>query len=1081
MTVDDSEDPDQMQEEWLDYDFDPASLGHSSQESEWSEPQEPIQVEPEPKMHAASPLSSSPAPWRCACCDSHEYYELNSIWTCSRCASTDFYQPTRPMKRVTTSGTWMFVPHHADGSEPQVAKARTRRRRRARMTTGPPVGPPSSDAGERAESETPTVDPVTEPDPHPKAQPGPRLPRPRPQRHDRALQHDNTANDVNALSVDAGTSPKPARRQTSESSSSWNSRKGPEPGIKWKSGQYPPVPVWKYDIQDMRAFAKYKKKIAIWQLQMKAYASPKDQALLVYNSLTGEPEQELEHVPIDEIYVDTGVQKILELLQRPFEQRVIYQKRRFLQDFEQMRRYAGESMRAYVLRFRRVQRSLTAVGVNLAATFDGEALGSRLLDRSGLSHADQRLVLVGTQQSLEFEAIAECLVLHWPEFRAPPLVVNKDGKGVGKGSKSGPPPTPSSSSTSFTSSSQTSKGSQRGFPRRQAFVANATEGPAEEDEFLEAIEEEADLDAGPDGQEDEPADAGECEDDGEGQEADADLSEIADILTVTARKLSGVTLGRKFTTTNPSKKTRLPPDELKKITHCSACGGLGHWAGDPQCPHGAKGAKGGSKGKTQQQTSEKGQKNAHASSSSSYRVSMVHHDGGTDIIEHDPSEESGYGTMFTINMIECGSPFSVHEVRCTPKVFEGMMIIDSACQRNCCGQEWFDHHVEYLKSYGMIPKITECHETYQFGKGSPTVATKKAYLPCIIGGQPLLLGVALLPEKIPFLGSNSLLDMLQTNLRLPARRAEFELLGIDVELHQVAGHFAIKLFDCDVSQQPHTWHVWKRFSQPHLWRSPHAELLLPPPQMSPWKMRQAPPQWLVAWKRLVLAMSGYVSNLITYMAKAARLHLVPPDFLSRAFPPYDAHQVLSPKECDHLKVKRHGNAHGRFATCLGCNMKWRWNAACENIMGAKNWVTKLLYADYEVAALSKSKGKSKPKTSQRRPPYAQTTSSASSTATTSRMSNWTNFDTWDLNVDHLPAELRHEVHLICEQDSPLDAEPSNLAEYIFLNEEIHEAGRRKMEHTANQRRVRRLIELGVIAEQPANEDEDEMFDWSLQD
>lgn len=160
------------------------------------------------------------------------------------------------------------------------------------------------------------------------------------------------------------------------------------------------------------------------------------------------------------------------------------------------------------------------------------------------------------------------------------------------------------------------------------------------------------------------------------------------------------------------------------------------------------------------------------------------------------------------------------------------MIIDSACQRNCCGQEWFDHHVEYLKSYGMIPKITECHETYQFGKGSPTVATKKAYLPCIIGGQPLLLGVALLPEKIPFLGSNSLLDMLQTNLRLPARRAEFELLGIDVELHQVAGHFAIKLFDCDVSQQPHTWHVWKRFSQPHLWRSPHAELLLPPPQMS---------------------------------------------------------------------------------------------------------------------------------------------------------------------------------------------------------------------------------------------------------
>ena len=124
--------------------------------------------------------------------------------------------------------------------------------------------------------------------------------------------------------------------------------------------------------------------------------------LLVYNSLTGEPEQELEHMAIEEFYVDDGVQPILQNLQRPFEQRVIYQKRRFLQGFEQVRRYHGETMRTYVLRFRRVQRLLMPVGVNLDATFDGEALGSRLLDRSGLSHADRRLILVGTQQSLDF-------------------------------------------------------------------------------------------------------------------------------------------------------------------------------------------------------------------------------------------------------------------------------------------------------------------------------------------------------------------------------------------------------------------------------------------------------------------------------------------------------------------------------------------------------------------------------------------------------------------------------------------------------------------------------------------------------
>ena len=124
---------------------------------------------------------------------------------------------------------------------------------------------------------------------------------------------------------------------------------------------------------------KVQEKIAIWQLQMKAYATPKEQALLVYNSLTGEPEQELEHMAIDDFYVEDGVQRILQKLQRPLEQRVIYQKRRFLQDFEQIRRYQGETMRAYVLRFRRVQRSLTAVGVNLEATFDGEAFGFKIV------------------------------------------------------------------------------------------------------------------------------------------------------------------------------------------------------------------------------------------------------------------------------------------------------------------------------------------------------------------------------------------------------------------------------------------------------------------------------------------------------------------------------------------------------------------------------------------------------------------------------------------------------------------------------------------------------------------------------
>ena len=40
---------------------------------------------------------------------------------------------------------------------------------------------------------------------------------------------------------------------------------------------------------------------------------------------------------------------------------------------------------------------------------------------------DQRLILVGSRYSLAFEDIADSMFMQYPEFKAPPPVVNKDG------------------------------------------------------------------------------------------------------------------------------------------------------------------------------------------------------------------------------------------------------------------------------------------------------------------------------------------------------------------------------------------------------------------------------------------------------------------------------------------------------------------------------------------------------------------------------------------------------------------------------------------------------------------------------
>ena len=132
-------------------------------------------------------------------------------------------------------------------------------------------------------------------------------------------------------------------------------------------------------------------------------------ALSLYNSLQGEAEQELEHTPIEDIHRDDGVERILTALKGPMEQKVVYQKRNFLHEFENLRRYAGETMRTYM--FRRSQRCLQPVGIDVSLTYDDESMGARLLDRSGLSQEGQRMILVGTQQRLNFDLIVDTMLL----------------------------------------------------------------------------------------------------------------------------------------------------------------------------------------------------------------------------------------------------------------------------------------------------------------------------------------------------------------------------------------------------------------------------------------------------------------------------------------------------------------------------------------------------------------------------------------------------------------------------------------------------------------------------------------------
>ena len=154
--------------------------------------------------------------------------------------------------------------------------------------------------------------------------------------------------------------------------------------------------------------------------------------------------------------------------------------------------------------------------------YDAEARGNRLLERARLTQSGQRLILVRARYSLNFDDIADSMVMQYPEF-AP-------------------------------GGEQGRHHSEQGLPAEPGQLREAKDSRVVQ---METLDEEA---------------AQEPEDEAVDEPVQDDEPDEPDdpVLTVTAKKLSGLRLGRKFTS-GPKKDTAA----LKEETHCQAGGEKG--------------------------------------------------------------------------------------------------------------------------------------------------------------------------------------------------------------------------------------------------------------------------------------------------------------------------------------------------------------------------------------------------------------------------------------------------------------------------------------------------------------------------
>ena len=235
--------------------------------------------------------------WRCLQCGNSTFMWTGEGWKCADCQSADYHRVSQPVRHETEDGVWVFMPRQSSASQvlhppddvPPVEHPSREQAVDDQLGFGPSKPPSSLPEGrERGESEAGTEDPIVDPDtlsPQGAQRRRNRRSRKRAQ-YNAAAVDDATTAAVGGTGIDieqqlptlsqgqsaAGQSVGLTRSISNlvralqnvvdskgsdhSDSKSWNSRMGPERGVKFRSGAPPNPPAWRYSRDDLRSFPK---------------------------------------------------------------------------------------------------------------------------------------------------------------------------------------------------------------------------------------------------------------------------------------------------------------------------------------------------------------------------------------------------------------------------------------------------------------------------------------------------------------------------------------------------------------------------------------------------------------------------------------------------------------------------------------------------------------------------------------------------------------------------------------------------------------------------------------------------------
>ena len=339
------------------------------------------------------------------------------------------------------------------------------------------------------------------------------------------------------------------RRGSRGGTSNRSGRDGRVAEKRWRSGQVPPPPSFDGDIDaDPFCLRHYRRKLWRWIRITKEFLPANEQALRAREALRGEAEIEFEEVDDGRFDCENGIQVLLDDLEVSFGEKQIFRQGGIIREFESIGRLQGESVHAFVRRFRLTERKLQE---NHVPQYPEEARVIKLLDGLRLDERATASLLLAAGNRYEMASILDAVRVQYPAGMSitglPHGSKDKHGKGRGRGQRRWSNWQTSTADYEIEYDQDQEAAEYEALEYDEATAYEVATGQSPEETWEDIEYDEEDYDASGDQQ---PSPDQETTD---ASAAAASLAECVQALTVTSRRLAEMTKARGFFQTSDKK------------------------------------------------------------------------------------------------------------------------------------------------------------------------------------------------------------------------------------------------------------------------------------------------------------------------------------------------------------------------------------------------------------------------------------------------------------------------------------------------------------------------------------------------